>query len=72
MAGVKGQKSGGFGGRKQLPELEKKEARIMFRVTAKEKENINLFLKENNISLREIVLNFISPKINANIKKEEI
>ncbi|MGL6023432.1 MAG: hypothetical protein ACRC0F_02355 [Cetobacterium sp.] len=62
MAGIKGQKSGGFGGRKQLPESEKKEARVMFRVTSKEKEVIDLFLKEKNISLREIILDFISKK----------
>ncbi|MGL5055770.1 MAG: hypothetical protein ACRC6A_00100 [Fusobacteriaceae bacterium] len=37
MAGVKGQKSGGFGGRKQLPELEKKKLELCLGLPQKKK-----------------------------------
>ncbi|MGL5716731.1 MAG: hypothetical protein ACRCX2_27195 [Paraclostridium sp.] len=40
MAGVKGQKSGGFGGRKKLPSELRKTERITFRCTLEEKEKI--------------------------------
>lgn len=41
MAGIKGQKSGGFGGRKTLNPYEKRDKYINFKVTESEKKLID-------------------------------
>lgn len=41
MAGVKGQKSGGFGGAKPKPQEKKRTVGITFRVTEEEKKRID-------------------------------
>lgn len=57
MAGVKGQKSGGFGGRKKLsPKLLKSE-RITFRCTSEEKEKIEK--AKGDLSLVDFILSKI-------------
>lgn len=54
MAGVKGQKSGGYGGRKALPDNIKRNKNLSFRVS---EEEIELITKaRGNRSLREFIV----------------
>lgn len=57
MAGVKGQKSGGFGGRKSLNPSEKRDKYINFKVTESEKKLIDE--ARGNKSLAEFFLGLI-------------
>lgn len=54
MAGVKGQKSGGYGGRKALPPEIKRSKNLSFRVSEEEIEIINK--ARGNRTLREFVV----------------
>lgn len=63
MAGVKGQKSGGFGGRKALPDEVKRTITISMRVSEEEKKLIEK--ARGKKSLREYVVE----KANEDIKK---
>lgn len=47
-------------GRKPVPLDEKKNCTMQFRVTASEKEKINLFLNNKGLKLREFILKNIS------------
>ena len=58
MAGVKGQKSGGFGGRKTLDPNQKRDKYINFKVTEKEKKLIDEARGEK--SLAEFFLELIN------------
>ena len=60
MAGVKGQKSGGFGGRKTLNPDEKRDKYINFKVTESEKKLIDE--ARGNKSLAEFFLEIIKSK----------
>lgn len=60
MAGVKGQKSGGFGGRKTLNPDEKRDKYINFKVTESEKKLIDE--ARGNKSLAEFFLEIIKNK----------
>lgn len=60
MAGIKGQKSGGFGGRKPLNPDEKREKYINFKVTESEKKLIDE--ARGNRSLAEFFLDLIKSK----------
>lgn len=60
MAGVKGQKSGGFGGRKTLNPDEKRDKYINFKVTESEKKLIDEV--RGNRSLAEFFLDLIKSK----------
>ncbi|MEG3013133.1 MAG: hypothetical protein RR795_01575 [Cetobacterium sp.] len=57
MAGVKGQKSGGFGRKPKLPEGVAKTERISFRVTKSQKLEIEN--KKGDMSLSDFILNLI-------------
>ena len=57
MSGIKGQKSGGFGGRKKIDKKEKRGITISFRVNQEEKKIIDRFKGEK--SLVEAVLQLI-------------
>lgn len=63
MAGVKGQKSGGFGGRKTLPDEIKRSITISMRVS--EEEKILIEKARGKKSLREYVVE----KATEDIKK---
>ena len=54
MAGVKGQKSGGYGGRKALPPEIKRNKNLCFKVNEEEIELINK--ARGNRSLREFII----------------
>ncbi|MGL5190861.1 MAG: hypothetical protein ACRC7S_14565 [Cetobacterium sp.] len=56
MAGIKGQKSGGFGGRKKLSPNLKKSERITFRCTTVEKERIAELNAEVKINFAEVII----------------
>lgn len=60
MAGVKGQKSGGFGGRKTLNPDEKRDKYINFKVTESEKKLIDE--AKGSKSLAEFFLEIIKNK----------
>lgn len=60
MAGIKGQKSGGFGGRKTLNPLEKRDKYINFKVTESEKKLIDE--ARGNKSLAKFFLELINNK----------
>lgn len=60
MAGIKGQKSGGFGGRKTLNPNEKRDKYINFKVTESEKKLIDEF--RGNKSLAEFFLELIKER----------
>ena len=60
MAGVKGQRSGGFGGRKTLNPDEKRDKYINFKVTESEKKLIDE--ARGNKSLAEFFLEIIKNK----------
>lgn len=57
MSGIKGQKSGGFGGRKKIDKKEKRDITISFRVNQEEKKIIDRF--KGDKSLVEAVLQLI-------------
>lgn len=57
MAGVKGQKSGGFGGRKKLPPELKRTERLYFRVTLEEKELLEKL--KGDLSMTDFILKII-------------
>lgn len=60
MAGIKGQKSGGFGGRKTITPDEKRDKYINFKVTESEKKLIDE--ARGNKSLAEFFLEIIKNK----------
>ena len=57
MAGVKGQKSGGFGGRKAVPVEEKRSIMINFKVNQEEKEILET--ARGGLSLRKYIFKLI-------------
>ncbi|MGL4954129.1 MAG: hypothetical protein ACRC4Y_01455 [Cetobacterium sp.] len=60
MAGVKGQKSGGFGGRKNKDEKDVRNITVSFRVNEEEKKIIDEF--KGNKSLVNAILDLIKNK----------
>lgn len=63
MAGVKGQKSGGYGGRKKLPPELKRTERLSFRVTLEEKELLEKL--KGDLSLTDFILKIIKEEKNV-------
>lgn len=60
MAGIKGMRTGGHGGRKPLPETLKRNTAMTFRVTENEKKIINE--ARGNISLADFILELVKSK----------
>ncbi|MBC2855226.1 hypothetical protein H3N56_03890 [Cetobacterium sp. 2A] len=68
MAGIKGQKSGGFGGRKAIDSSEKRSITMSFRVNKDEQKIIND--AKGELSLSDFILEMIKEKSDK-IKKED-
>lgn len=60
MAGIKGMRTGGCGGRKPLPDTLKRSTAMTFRVTESEKIIINE--ARGNLSLADFILKLINSK----------
>lgn len=60
MAGIKGMRTGGYGGRKPLPETLKRNTAMTFRVTENEKKIINE--ARGDLSLADFILELVKAK----------